>query len=169
MKTRIENVFRVRPEVFWTRLFFDAGYNEGLYRALRFESYEVLSLERFADGSVKRSLRATPPLSGPALLRQRLQGHIYYVEEGTYDAARRLWQFTNRTSVAAGTTQVAGTIAVEPHAEGAKHVVELDVRVSALGLGGMIERAIEKSTRDSYRVTTEYTNAYAAQHGLLAS
>jgi hypothetical protein len=169
VKTRIENVFRVRPEDFWTKLFFDDEYNRGLYRELRFESYEVLSLERSPEGRIRRVLRATPPLNGPDLLRRRLQGHIFYTEEGTYDPASASCQFVNRTSVAAGTTHIAGTISVEPHAEGLKHIVDLDVNVSALGLGGVIERAIERNTRESYLLTTAYTNAFALERGLSPS
>jgi len=168
VKATIESVFRVSPDVFWQRLFFDADYNAGLYRELGFESYEVLSLKRHDDGRIERSLRAEPPLSGPDLLKRQLRGRIYYVEEGTYDPARGVWEFVNRTSVAAGSTHIAGVITVTPHAEGMAHVVELDVRVSALGLGSLVERAIEKNTRESYRTTTRYTNEYAAQHGLSA-
>jgi len=168
VKATIESVFRVRPDVFWDRLFFDAEYNAGLYRALAFESYEVLSLVRHDDGRIERKLRAEPPLSGPELLKRQLRGRIYYVEEGSYDPTRGVWTFVNRTSVAAGTTQVSGVIEAKPHADGMLHVVELDVRVSALGLGSLVERAIEKSTRESYRVTTAYTNTFAERHGLLA-
>lgn len=166
MKTTIENVFRVSPELFWTRLFFDDAYNDGLYRALKFESYEVLELERLDDGRVRRKLRAAPPLNGPAIVRERLKSRVFYTEEGTYDPARSVWEFQNHTSVAAGTTQIRGVIRVEPHEQGLRHVVDLDLNVSAFGLGGLIERAIEKNTRESYRVTTEYTNAFAEQHGL---
>ena len=168
MKAIIESIFRVRPEVFWQRLFFDADYNAGLYRELGFESYEVQSLERLPDGKVRRRLKAEPPLSGPELLRKQLRGRIYYTEEGTYDPDRGVWEFVNHSSVKAGTTSVSGTIRALPHASGMQHVVELDVSVSALGLGGMIERAIEKNTRDSYRVTTAYTNRFAEERGLLA-
>ena len=161
-------MFRVRPEIFWTHLFFADDYNEGLYRELRFESYRVLSLERLADGRVRRTLRAAPPLSGPELVRRTLKERIFYDEEGVYDPARGTWEFVNRSSVAAGTTQIAGTIRVEPHPEGLRHIVDLDLRVSALGLGVVIERAIEKSTRESYAITTAYTNAYAERRGWLA-
>ncbi|MDB4976569.1 MAG: hypothetical protein JWN48_4910 [Myxococcaceae bacterium] len=169
MHTTIESFFRVRPEHFWQRMFFDAEYNAGLYRALGFESYEVLEQEHLPDGRVRRSLKAEPPLSGPELLKRQLRGRIFYTEEGTYDPARGVWEFVNHSSVAAGSTHVSGTIRVEPDAQGLKHLVELEVRVSALGLGSMIERAIEKSTRESYRLTTDYTNAFAERHGLLAA
>lgn len=168
MKATIESVFRVRPEVFWQHLFFDAEYNAGLYRELQFESYEVLEQTAHADGRITRSLRAEPPLSGPDLLKRQLRGRIYYIEDGTYDPASGAWVFENRTSVAAGTTHVSGVIRALPHDEGMLHVVELEIRVSALGLGSLVERAIEKNTRESYRVNTLYTNAFAARHGLLA-
>jgi hypothetical protein len=166
VQTQIESIFHVAPDVFWTRLFFDAEYNAGLYRALGFESYQVLSLETHPDGRVERKLRAEPPLSGPELLRKALRGRIYYVEHGSYDPARQLWQFTNESSVKAGDTRVAGTIRALPHPLGMRHQVELEISVSALGLGSLIEKQIEKSTRESYLVTTSYTNAYAAERGL---
>lgn len=169
MKATIESFFRIRPELFWQRLFFDAEYNAGLYRELGFESYEVLKLERHDDGRVVRSLKAEPPLSGPELLRKQLRGRIYYIEEGNFDPARGSWEFVNHTSVKAGSTQVSGTIRVEPHAEGLRQLVELEISVSALGLGGLIERTIEKNTRASYRVTADYTNRFALAHGLPAT
>ncbi len=168
MKVRIENVLRVRPEIFWTRLFFAPDYNEGLYRALRFESYEVIALERHEDGRIRRVLRAEPPLSGPPLVRRALKGRLAYAEEGVYDPTRGIWEFVNRADVPLGSTQVAGAIRVHPHARGLAHVVDLEVSVSALGLGALIERAIESSTRESYRMTAAYTDEYAARHGLLA-
>lgn len=158
----------MRPEVFWERLFFDADYNEALYRELRFERYEVLELERFPNGNIRRKLRAEPPLSGPDVLKRALRGHVYYIEEGTFDAARGVWEFVNHTSVQAGTTHVAGTMRLEPHPHGVLQVVELDVQVSAFGLGGLVERQIEKGTRESYRVATAFANDYARRHGLVA-
>lgn len=167
MKARIENVWRVTPEVFWDRLFFDAEYNEGVYRALGFSAYEVLTLETLPDGRVRRVLRAEPPIKAPDMLKRRLAGRVFYTEEGFYDPARRVWEFVNESSVASDSTRVSGSIRAEPHAEGMLHVVELDIQVRAFGLGGVVEHLIQKNTRESYRVTTEFTHAYAREHGLL--
>jgi hypothetical protein len=166
VQTTIESIFHVAPDVFWTRLFFDAEYNAGLYRALGFESYQVLSLETLPDGRIERQLRAEPPLSGPEIVRKALRGRIYYVEQGSFDPARQVWEFANESSVKAGETRVAGTIRALPHPAGMCHQVQLEIRVSALGLGSLIEKQIEKSTRESYVLTTTYTNAYAAERGL---
>ena len=132
MHTRIENVLRVTPEVFW-RLFFDADFNRELYEKLGFESYEVKQLETLPDGRVRRVLRAEPPLNAPAMIKDRLKGRVFYAE---------------------------------PHPEGTLHVVELDIVVKAFGFGSVVERMIEKNTRDSYKVTTEFVNRYAEERGL---
>jgi hypothetical protein len=166
VQATIESIFHVAPDVFWDRLFFDPEYNAGLYRQLGFESYQVLEQQRLPDGRVQRSLRAEPPLSGPEILRQALRGRIYYTEVGTFDPHKGTWEFRNESSVKAGNTQVSGVIRALPHELGMRHLVELDIQVSALGLGSMIERAIERSTRESYVATTAYTNAYAAERGL---
>jgi hypothetical protein len=166
VKATIENVVHVEPRVFWEHLFFDPEFNQGLYRELGFQSYEVLSLTRMPDGRMQRSLRAEPPLRGPELLQRHLRGRIYYTEEGTYDPLRGVWEFVNHSSVAAGTTKVSGAIRAEAHPAGMRHVVELALSVSALGLGSLVERTIEKNTRESYRVATQYTNEYARARGL---
>lgn len=164
----IDSIFRVQPDVFWQRLFFDAEYNAGLYREMGFESYEVLTLVRHDDGRVERSLKAEPPLTGPELLRKQLRGRIYYVEEGNYDPKRGSWEFVNHSSVKAANTRVSGVIRALPHPDGMCQRVDLEISVSALGLGSLIERTIEKTTRASYEVTTRYTNRFAEAHGLLA-
>jgi hypothetical protein len=166
VRTRIENVFHVTPDTFWERLFFDAEYNAGVYRELGFTACEVLALDRLADGRVRRLLRAEPPIKAPDLLKRRLAGRVFYTEEGTYDPARRVWEFANESSMASDSTRVSGSIRAEPHAEGMLHVVELDIQVSAFGLGGMVEKLIEKNTRESYRVTTAFTNRFAREQGL---
>jgi len=71
------------------------------------------------------------------------------------------------SSLAPEAAKIGGVIHGEPHSEGMLHIVDLEVRVSAFGLGSVIERAVEKNTRESYKVTTRFTNAYAAEKGLL--
>lgn len=166
MHTRIENVLHVTPEVFWKHLFFDADFNRALYEQLGFETYEVKELETLPDGRVRRVLRAEPPLNAPALIKDRIKGRVFYIEEGIYDPARGVWEFANESSVASDSTRVSGTIRGEPHAEGMLYIVELEIEVKAFGFGSLVERMIEKNTRDSYRVTTAFTNAYAKERGL---
>ena len=58
MLATIESVFRVRPAVFWERLFFDADYNAGLYRELGRRGVPlVIGSARLSARSVERYRR----------------------------------------------------------------------------------------------------------------
>jgi hypothetical protein len=166
MEVRITNVFHVSPELFWQRLFFDREYNHGLYRALGFVQYDVESLETDADGRTRRVLRAVPPIKAPEIVRRKLGDRLYYREDGTYDPRSGLWTFKIVPSVAAESTKISGVLRAEPDAAGMRHVCDLRAQVSAFGLGGLIEKVIEKNTRDSYRLTAQFTNEYVRRADL---
>lgn len=169
MRARIENVFHITPETFWETLFFDDEYNARLYKELGFAVVEVLALEDLGNGRIRRALRAEPPVNAPDILKKRLKDKLAYEEEGIYDKHAQRWDFTSKSNVAREAAKIGGSITTEPHPEGMLHIVELDVSISALGLGNIIERVIEKNVRESYKVTTRFTNAYAAEKGLLAA
>lgn len=163
MNVRITNVFHVSPALFWQRLFFDREYNRGLYRALGFVQYEVESLESSADGRVRRVLRAVPPINAPNIVRKKLEGRLFYREDGTYDPRTGLWTFKIVPSVAAESAKISGVLRAEPDPAGMRHICDLSAQVSAFGLGALLERVIEKNTRDSYRLTAQFTNDYVTR------
>lgn len=169
MRFQIETILRVTPDVFWGRLFFDRDYLDGLYRALGFESYEIRSLETDAHGKVERQLRAVPQFHAPAIVQRKLAGRLFYDEHGTFDPGLGVWTFRTIPSVASEHAHIVGKIHLAAHPRGLRHMFELEARVSAFGLGALIERAVEKNTRDSFRKTAEFTDEYAARQGFLAS
>jgi hypothetical protein len=169
MKVRIETPLQVTPETFWTSLFFDEDYNRGLYQALGFQAFEVLELERHADGRIRRLVRAEPPVKAPDFLKRKLAQRLSYLDDGQFDPRTQTWTFTNESNVAKGSTQIGGTIRAEPSPTGSLMIVELELNVSAFGLGGIAERVIEKNARESYRTTADFLHDYAQKRGLLAS
>ena len=64
---------------------------------------------------------------------------------------------------------VGGRIYVQPHPQGAEHICELEACVSVFGIGSMVEKILDKNTRDSFGVTARFVARWAEQHGLLAS
>src|SRR5688572_25085183 len=156
MHVRIELPLKVTPETFWTRLFFDPEYNSGLYQALGFQPFEVLALEQREGGRIRRLLRAEPPVNAPGLLKRKLSARLSYLDDGEFDPATQTWTFTNESNVAKGSSKIGGTIRAEPTAEGTLQVIELEVSISAFGLGAIAERVVERNMRDSYRVTADY-------------
>lgn len=169
MRVRIETPLQVTPETFWSRLFFDDDYNRGLYEALGFQAFEVLKLERRADGRIRRLVRAEPPVKAPDFLKRKLAQRLSYLDDGEFDPSTQTWTFSNESNVAKDVTQIGGTIRAEPCPGGALMVVELDLNVRAFGFGGLAERVIEKNARDSYRVTAGYLHAFAGPRGWLVA
>ncbi len=166
MKFSVSNVLRVAPEIFWEQIFFDEAYNQGLYAALGFATMQVISSDR-QPGLIRRSLRAEPPIHAPSALKRKLEGKLFYTEEGEFDLTTRRWSFRSSSSVLPDKVSIRGTIALSPHAEGAQHLVEIEARVTAWGLGSVIERVIERNTRDSYATTIAFTERWATEKGLV--
>jgi hypothetical protein len=167
MKFQITSMFRVSPEIFWRDLFFDADYNAGLYQALGFPHCEVQRLDRAPDGTVHRRLRVVPLIKAPLIIRRKLEDRFFYIEEGTFEPSTRLWRFQTIPSMAPDHTKISGVIHTQPNDKGGmEHVLHLTADITAFGLGTLLERAVESNTRDSYRRTVEFTDAYAARKGL---
>jgi hypothetical protein len=168
VRSQIVNIIDVSPEVYWQKLFFDEDYHHALYAELSFPSCRIERLETDACGRTRRVLRAVPPIQAPDFVRKQLEGKLYYVEDGTYDPATGLWQFTNKVSVARDSVEIKGVIHTEPLPRGMRHVLDLEAKVSVFAVGSMFEHLIEKNTRDSYSVMRDFTNRYARDKGLLA-
>ena len=169
MRAQIVNIIHVSPEVYWQKLFFDEDYHRALYAELSFPSCRVERLETDAQGRTRRVLRAVPPIHAPDFVRKQLEGKLYYVEDGTYDPATGLWQFSNRVSVAGDSVKIKGVIRTEALPQGLRHVLDLEAKVEVFAVGSMFEHLIEKNTRDSYTVMRDFTNRYAREKGLLAT
>lgn len=169
MEVQIVNILHVSPATYWDQLFFDAEYLRALYVALAFPVFEVQRLEVDASGRKRRVLRAVPPLTAPDFIRKKLEGRLYYTEDGTYDPSTGIWRFSTQVSVAADKVEIRGVIRTEAIAQGLRHVLDLSAKVSAFGVGAVFERLIERNTRDSYAVMSEFTNRFAAQRGMGAS
>jgi hypothetical protein len=169
VEVQIVNTLRVSPAIYWGQLFFDPEYLRDLYVALAFAQCEVQQLSVDAQGRTRRVLRAVPPFSAPDFIRKKLEGRLYYVEDGTYDPGSGRWSFSTAVSVAADKVDIRGVIHTEAVPEGLRHVLNLTARVSAFGVGSLLERLIEKNTRDSYTVMSDFTNRFAARRGVAVS
>ncbi len=168
MKSTIESILHVSPDTFWDRIFFDPAFVDALHRELGFETFAITRQETLDDGRIRRVARAVPPVHAPATLKKRLDAKLTYVDDGTFDPRARVWTFQTIPGMFADSVYVGGRIYVEPHPEGCKHVCEVEARVSIFGLGSMIEKILDKNTRESFAVTARFVNRWAVERGLSA-
>jgi len=162
----IRNTFHTSPENYWNRIFFDPSYNSRLYEALGFTSFELLELTGDPGGPRTRTMRTEPAAEAPAVVRKLIGDSLTYTESGSFDPSDAIWRYEIQTNKLSEKVSITGKLWVEPVADGIERVAECDVSVKVFGVGGAIERFIEKTTRDSYVKTTEFTNAFIKEKGL---
>jgi len=162
----IRNTFHTRPESYWNHIFFDPEYNNRLYEALGFTSFEVLELTGEPGGPRTRKMRTEPAAEAPAVVRKLIGDSLTYSESGSFDPESAIWVYEIKTNKLSDKVHIGGRLWVEPVEGGIERVAEVDVSVKVFGVGGAVERFIEKTTRDSYVKTAVFTNSFIEEKGL---
>lgn len=168
MKFTLRHPYNVGPETFWRDVFFDPAYNEALYReALQFEACEVLEETTPADGRRTRKMAVTPKLDAPGPIKKVIGDSISYVEEGRLDLAKPSWIVRVLPSKLADKAKITSEMWLERTGAGqSDRVAEFDIEVKIFAVGGLFEKFLEKTMRESYAKATEFTNKWLSEKGL---
>jgi hypothetical protein len=167
MTTRftIRHTFDVDLERYWRDVFFNPEYNRRLYtEALAFKRYEVLSQATHPDGSVTRTVRLDPPFEPPGPAKRIFTEGLGYTETGRFDANQKRWTYAMTPRVLPDKISSRGSAWAEPRGTSRiERIVEVEVTVKVLGLGGVIESFVERMTRESYEKATKFTADYLSK------
>ena len=168
MKFTLRHPYHVGPETFWRDVFFDHAFNEALYReALQFEAFKVLEETTPPDGRRTRRMAVTPKLDAPGPIKKVLGDSVSYIEEGRLDLARPSWIVKVLPSTLADKTRVTSEMWLERTGTGqSDRVAEFDIEVKMFAIGGLFEKFLEKTMRDSYQKATDFTNKWLREKGL---
>jgi hypothetical protein len=157
MHTVLRHELAMDESLFW-QWFFDENVNRENYLGrLGFPEFEIVRLERHADGRVERVVKAKPRMKMPRPVQALFGNSAAYEEHGNFDPSARRWQ---ARCVGALTDRVVTTIAVwiENAVPGRlEQVIELEVTANVPGLGKLIENAIMKQTVELFETTRDYT------------
>lgn len=165
MKFTIRHPYAVEPEEFWRDVFFDREYNEKMYReGLQFEAFDIVEETTPADGRRTRKIRVTPKLDAPGPIRKLIGDSFSYVEEGRLEITgpnTPRWISRVLPSKLADKSTVKAEMWLERTGPGqSDRVAEFDVEVKIFGVGGMVEKFLEKSMRENYQKAAEFTNQW---------
>ncbi len=165
MKFRCANIFDCDAHTFWTKLFFDREYNEGLYmNALGFRSFEILEITGEPGGDRTRKILTEPKTETPAVVQKLIGGGITYTETGRLDAKTGKFDYEIVTSKLSDKVKIAGQLWVEPRGDDkVERICDVELHVNIFGVGGAIEKFIAETTRASYEKTAVYTNEFIAK------
>jgi hypothetical protein len=174
MEFVIQHSHAVSQDTFWNHIFFREDYNQRVYvQTLKFHRAEVLSQSTdSATGAITRTMLLEPRADAPAVIQKLIGSSFHYIDEGTYDPSKHTWTYRARPSKLADKIIVEGTVSTSP-AQGDPNAVvrtaHCRVKANVFGVGGIIEKFLEQSTRDSYEKIARVTDAYIAEHNLGAA
>lgn len=167
MKFTVRHVFDCDAPTFWS-IFLDPEYNERLYRdALAFRAFDVHEL-RGAPGEKRyRRLSAEPASDAPAVIRKLVGDAFGYSEEGEFDPETEVWTYRIQTAKLSEKIRIGGRLYTESTADGrCERVAEIGIEAKIFGVGGAVERHIQKQTLDSYAKTYTFTQSYLREKKL---
>ena len=163
MRTTITNRIAVGASDFWSA-YLDEETTCRLYtNALGFDRVEAKA-ERQTDGSCTRELRYAPRLNMPAAVKKVIGDRLQIVERGAFaptDGGR--WTFQVFPSSMTDRITIVGSVVIEPEVGAIRRVTELDIRARIFGIGGVIERFIEKTTRENCQKSADWLNRHFAE------
>lgn len=170
MKFTIRHPYAIEPEAFWREVFFDREYNEKLYReGLQFEAFDIVEETDPPDGRRTRKVRVTPKIDAPAAIRKVLGDSVSYVEEGRLEVTgpnTPKWLSKVLPSKLADKSTIKAEMWLERTGPGqSDRVAEFDIEVKMFGVGGMVEKFLEKTMRESYQKAADYTNQWLRANG----
>lgn len=168
MRFTIRHTFETDVDTFWEKIFFDEEFNRALFvDHLRFTSFKVLQFDRQDDGRVHRRLQCKPPTELPAVVKKVLGGATSYIEDGHFDPVSR--KFTVDVIPAAAADKIKTRTELWLEARGDKRserIATIDNTVKIFGVGKIIEKFIEDTTRKSYAEAADFTNRWIRDKGL---
>jgi hypothetical protein len=163
-KFTVEHVFDTDVDSFWKEIFFNDEYNRRLYEEALGFGYQKLELNDLGGGVWTRRVPTDPKADNvPAAMRKIVGDTLYYIEDGRFDPASKRWKFSVTTSKAADKVEIHGEYWVEPR--GDARVVRYcttQIHVKVPLVGAVIEKFVEKQTRENYDKAAAFTNRWIA-------
>lgn len=151
------------PDRFWG-LYLDDDFNRDTFiHGLR---WEEPTITEFHDGGdeVVRNISAHPKLEVGGKVAKLIGERLGYQEWGRFVRETEQFHFRHRTSVFGDRLWIRGHMWIEPKGEHMLWRTKLTIECSLLGIGGLIERAVEHNVYKSWPVCSTYWNQWLREH-----
>lgn len=167
-KFTIRSTFETDVDTYWNRVFFDPEYNRRLYlEALGFKGFELIELTGQPGERRTRRMKTEPAADAPAVVKKLIGDSLVYAESGTFDPEAKVWTYEIKPNKLTDKVTIGGRLYAQPKGEKrCERVAQIEVTVKVFGVGGAVEKFIERTTRDSYVKAAAFTNRFIAEKGL---
>ncbi len=157
MKFRIEHTFEGPPEKVW-ELIWDREFEKELKEALNLEELKII--EELDEGdTILIRRKVTPKISIPAAIKKIAGDKISYIEENRIKKGTFSFTWEIKLNTLQDRVKTGGVFYVEPYGEnGAKRVVEGEIKVNIFGLGRSIEKLVVNNLKENFDKATKLMN-----------
>lgn len=159
--------FDLPLETYWRELCLSLEYQERVYReALGCISMEVVEHSGGFETGMRRKLRFQKPIDAPAAITKLFGSTVTIEEHSEFDPAEQRWSFRMVPALMADRIDIRGVVRARQSDGKVEQLAHNSVSVRLLGLGGIIEHFVAKSTKEGTADKTAFTRRYIAEKGL---
>jgi hypothetical protein len=142
---------------YW-RAFADPAFERDNAAALKFRSYEVVNHEE-TETTVRHEVRAVPRVNVPGPIAKLFGSSFGYFEESSFDKATRVWRARMVPNTLSGRMHSDVIMRAEDAGAGkSRRTLDFHIEARILGIGQMLESALEKYQRDGWRNSCAFIN-----------
>ncbi len=162
MKLLVRHALPCDPARFW-KMYWDDGFDAMLRRE---SAVERELLEERTEGEVLiRRVRITPERELPAPVAKLLGAKkLVYEQENRWDRSNDTMHWKVLPTILPGKLDAQGSFRVVPTATGCEQVVEGEIKVNVMLVGGQIEKAVVAEIEKSYDKMAEASREWLASH-----
>lgn len=162
MKLYVRNSFDCTPGRFW-EMYWDEAFDAMLRREAAVER-EVLE-ERTEGDVLIRRVRFTPDRELPGAVAALLGAKkLVYEQENRWDKSTGTMYWKVIPTILPGKLDAKGTFRVLATAGGCEQVVDGDITVKVMFVGGQIEKAVVAEVEKSYEKTAAASREWLKSH-----
>ena len=163
MRLTIEHVFEGIAVGDYEALYFDEAFNEALGKQLRL-GRQLVRFDRSENRIVRHVCYEPIRDAGHVIDRAYGSSRASFLEELEYDRTARSGTWRTIPNRFTDRFRNAGTIEFAAADGGTRRTVHADVKVSAFGFGGLVERLVVAEIERSYAATADFTRAWIEAH-----
>jgi len=149
-------------EKFW-ELFFNNDLQKDIFlKCLKFPKWELVE---FTDGDkeIIRVTKAQPKMEVPGAVAKLIGDGFGYTERGSFDKGAKVYKYKITPTTMADKIKNEGAVKVEAKpgsGEKCTRIVDITMECKIFGVGGMIEKAFEKQTREGWEESAKFLNEH---------
>lgn len=163
MKITLHHTIDCSPDEFWA-LYHDKAFIERMHlEGLESTSVEVLHQAGKPGKKFERQIRwgQRPDMPGP--VRKLFGEEVVTTEDGSFDPATGVWSFTLVPGTMADKTKMSGTMSLTDNGDGTSdQLFVLEAKVSIFGVGGLVEKVIERQAKETQARSASFVNGHLA-------